>query len=104
MIQDSRINYLIQGIYSIRFVLSFSEAASELAQGPSIVSSFTLQDIVEGYIYYEQSDHGNKEPVADGFLFTVTDGNNTTPYYRLNITISVSTYPKIKDSCFLNER
>lgn len=83
--------------------MSFSEAASELEQGPSIVSSFTLQDIVEGYIYYEQSDHSNKEPVADGFLFTVTDGNNTTPYYRLNITISVSTYPKIKDSCFLNE-
>lgn len=84
--------------------MSFSEAASELAQGPSIVSSFTLQDIVEGYINYEQSDHSNKEPVADGFLFTVTDGNNTTPYYRLNITIRVSTYPKIKDSCFLNER
>lgn len=92
-----------EGIYSIRFVWSLSEATSELAQGPSIVTSFTLQDIVEGYIYYEQNDHSNKEPVADGFLFTVTDGNNTTPYYRLNITIGVSTYSKIEGFDFLNE-
>jgi hypothetical protein len=60
-----------------------------LEQGPSPVSSFTLQDIVDEYIYYEQKDHRNKEPVWDGFLFTVTDGNNTTPVHRLNITITV---------------
>ena len=60
-----------------------------MQQGPAIVRSFTVEDLVEGYIYYEQSDHRNKEPVADALLFTVTDGNNTTPYNRLNITITV---------------
>lgn len=81
--------YEVYRIVRSGFLITFVEVSSVVEQGPAIVTSFTLQDIVDVYIYYEQKDHRNKEPVWDGFLFTVTDGNNTTPVHRLNITITV---------------
>ncbi|XP_013419183.1 extracellular matrix protein FRAS1-like, partial [Lingula anatina] len=54
---------------------------------PSVVTTFPLQDLLDGGVYYVQTDHKNKEPVADGFLFHVTDGTNDSPSQRFNISI-----------------
>ncbi|ESO99609.1 hypothetical protein LOTGIDRAFT_173674 [Lottia gigantea] len=51
------------------------------------VTSFPVQDLLDRKMIYNQSDHLNKEPVWDGILFHVTDGENTSPPKRLNFTI-----------------
>ena len=52
-------------------------------------TSFFVQDLLDGYIHYSQSDHLNKEPVFDEFLFIVTDGVNKSPmqHFRINILV-----------------
>ncbi|XP_067131538.1 extracellular matrix organizing protein FRAS1-like isoform X3 [Centruroides vittatus] len=51
------------------------------------ISSFILQDLYDLYIQYIQNDHLNIEPVADSFLFHVTDGRQSSSISRVNITI-----------------
>ncbi|KAH3869870.1 hypothetical protein DPMN_033043, partial [Dreissena polymorpha] len=52
-----------------------------------LVTSFAAEDLRNGYIFYTQSDHAEKEPVSDGVVFYVDDGANRSPPYRLNISI-----------------
>ncbi|XP_048248290.1 extracellular matrix organizing protein FRAS1-like isoform X2 [Haliotis rufescens] len=54
-----------------------------------VVKSFTVQDLVDGHVYYSQKDHKNKEPVWDNFLFYVSDGVNVSPQQRFNISITL---------------
>ncbi|XP_041363241.1 extracellular matrix organizing protein FRAS1-like isoform X2 [Gigantopelta aegis] len=51
------------------------------------VTSFSLNDLFSGHIYYSQKDHLNKEPAWDNVLFHVSDGTNDSPPQRLNISI-----------------
>ncbi|KAL5018410.1 hypothetical protein ScPMuIL_004132 [Solemya velum] len=51
------------------------------------VSTFPLQDLLDGHVSYIQSNHRNKEPAWDGFLFHISDGTNVSPTHRFNITI-----------------
>ena len=55
-----------------------------------LVSSFPVQDLIDGYVIYIQSDHENKEPAQDHFQFHATDGRNKSPVRTLNISILVS--------------
>ncbi|XP_077999737.1 extracellular matrix organizing protein FRAS1-like [Glandiceps talaboti] len=50
---------------------------------------FTIQDVIDGVVYYVQDSHRNVETVGDGFLFHVSDGTNNSPTYRFNITIQL---------------
>lgn len=50
---------------------------------------FSMQDILDGSIYYYQSLHQYIEPRADFFRFRVSDGHKTSPIYRINVTITV---------------
>ena len=56
------------------------------------VTNFPLSDLINGYIYYNQADHMNKEPAKDVFFFSVTDGINVSPILSLNISIQVLFY------------
>nr|XP_039273813.1 extracellular matrix protein FRAS1-like [Styela clava] len=49
---------------------------------------FSMQDVLDGAIYYVQSLHRHSEPKKDFFKFTVSDGHNVSPNYRMNITIT----------------
>lgn len=69
--------------------IHFSGEGSEKLEN-RLVSSFPVQDLINGYIYYIQSDHKNKEPAMDHFLFHATDGRNKSPVMTLNISIMVS--------------
>ncbi|VDI42839.1 Hypothetical predicted protein [Mytilus galloprovincialis] len=51
------------------------------------VTQFFVQDLLDGFIHYSQSDHKNKEPVTDNFLFHVTDGVNKSPMQRFGVSI-----------------
>ncbi|XP_069123568.1 extracellular matrix organizing protein FRAS1-like [Argopecten irradians] len=53
------------------------------------VTSLPLQDILDGHIIYIQTDHTQKEPIQDSFLFIVTDGTNQSPLQRINISIQL---------------
>nr|XP_026692904.1 extracellular matrix protein FRAS1 isoform X2 [Ciona intestinalis] len=48
---------------------------------------FTMQDILDGGIYYKPSKQRYLRAVEDYFTFRVTDGENTSNKFRLNITI-----------------
>lgn len=50
---------------------------------------FTVKDLLEGHIYYVQSDHEKKEPAWDAFLFTVADGLNQSPLHRFNFSVTL---------------
>ncbi|CAG5116316.1 unnamed protein product, partial [Candidula unifasciata] len=50
---------------------------------------FPYADVVDGRIYYLQSDHKNKEPAQDTFLFSVNDGKNRSPVEMFNISIKL---------------
>lgn len=54
-----------------------------------LVSSFPVTDLQNEYILYDQSDHLNKEPVHDGFIFHVRDGRNRSPSRYFNISVQV---------------
>lgn len=67
----------------------YEESGSEIAYVRN-VSTFPLQDVLDGHVSYIQTDHRNKEPAWDGFLFHISDGTNISPTHRFNITILVS--------------
>ncbi|XP_033117888.1 extracellular matrix protein FRAS1-like [Anneissia japonica] len=72
------------------FVESIKPApGSEKSQSGIPISSFPLQDLLDNSIFYVQSIHKDLEPTIDGLLFYVTDGENQSPLYRLNITIEL---------------
>ena len=54
----------------------------------SQVQMFLLSDLYAGIVYYDQTDHKQKEPRSD-FWFHLTDGENISPVARFNITILV---------------
>ncbi len=52
------------------------------------LNSFTLKDLNEGkFIRYVQSEHENKEPSSDSFIFHASDGVNESPTYKFFINI-----------------
>uniref|UniRef100_A0A8C0P0S2 Extracellular matrix organizing protein FRAS1 n=1 Tax=Canis lupus familiaris TaxID=9615 RepID=A0A8C0P0S2_CANLF len=59
--------------------------------GPGTTSdleaSFSIQDVLENYIYYFQSVHESIEPTHDIFSFYVSDGNSRSEIHSINITI-----------------
>ncbi|XP_076458587.1 LOW QUALITY PROTEIN: extracellular matrix organizing protein FRAS1-like [Babylonia areolata] len=69
-----------------RLVNRKAAAGSERA-GEEEVREIGAEDVAEGYLTYVQSDHEGTEPIWDAFLFTVTDGTNSSPEYRFNFTI-----------------
>ena len=75
-------------IYFLFFIFLSVEGSEKLEN--RLVSSFPVQDLINGYVSYIQSDHKNKEPVQDHFQFHVTDGRNKSPVKTLNISIVVS--------------
>lgn len=64
-------------------------AGSERTGAGQPIAVFSVQDLIDGHIFYVQSDHTNLEPVEDGFLFHVTDGVNNSPPQIFNISIRV---------------
>jgi hypothetical protein len=49
-----------------------------------------VNNLIDGLtIRYVQSDHKNKEPNHDSFMFHVSDGINESPTYKLLIDIEV---------------
>ena len=62
---------------------------SEMSNAGIPITSFRVQDILDGVVYYVNNKHRNIEPVHDGFLFYITDGENASPEYRFNISIQV---------------
>ena len=70
------------------YVLLVVEGSEKLEN--RLVSSFPVQDLIDGYVIYIQSDHENKEPAQDHFQFHATDGRNKSPVRTLNISILVS--------------
>ena len=81
------------------------------------VNSFSLVELLSGLaIRYVQSDHKNKEPNSDVFIFHVTDGINQSPNYNFLLQIEVQNhfvFVKIifnpdsyfnKNSYFLNKK
>lgn len=50
---------------------------------------YTMQDVLDGGIYYIQSLHQKMEPDKDYFHFRVSDGHSKSSYYRINVTIMV---------------
>ncbi|XP_071953706.1 extracellular matrix organizing protein FRAS1-like [Antedon mediterranea] len=62
---------------------------SEKSQSGIPITSFPVQDLLDNSIFYVQSIHKGMEPTVDGFLFYVTDGENRSPLYRLNISIQL---------------
>nr|XP_036870773.1 extracellular matrix protein FRAS1 [Manis javanica] len=59
--------------------------------GPGTTSdleaSFSIQDVLENYIYYFQSVHESIEPTHDIFSFYVSDGNSHSEIHSVNINI-----------------
>ncbi|KAK2507746.1 hypothetical protein MC885_004163 [Smutsia gigantea] len=59
--------------------------------GPGTTSdleaSFSIQDVLENYIYYFQSVHESIEPTHDIFSFYVSDGNSRSEIHSVNINI-----------------
>lgn len=53
------------------------------------MASFSVEDLLKGYIMYDQSDHDGKELSADSFELVVEDGENRSPLSRLTIDIQV---------------
>ncbi|RNA35736.1 Extracellular matrix FRAS1 [Brachionus plicatilis] len=54
------------------------------------LSSFPLVDLIDGFsIRYVQSDHKNKEPTMDSFMFHVSDGINESPTHKIAINIKI---------------
>ncbi|CAK8671603.1 unnamed protein product [Clavelina lepadiformis] len=51
---------------------------------------FTVQDMIDGNIYYRYTDDSDSEIASDHFRFRVNDGFSSTSTYRLNITIELS--------------
>lgn len=70
------------------YVLFVDVGGSEKTLGVP-VTQFFVQDLLDGFIHYSQSDHKNKEPVTDNFLFHVTDGVNKSPMQRFGVSIVV---------------
>ncbi|XP_071508475.1 extracellular matrix organizing protein FRAS1-like [Diadema antillarum] len=62
---------------------------SEQSNAGIPISAFRVQDILDGVVYYVNNRHQNIEPVHDGFLFHVTDGENRSPQFRFNISIQL---------------
>lgn len=55
------------------------------------LNSFSLVNLIEGQaIRYVQSDHKNKEPTTDSFIFHASDGINESPTFKFIIDIQVS--------------
>ena len=75
---------------NIRDVFWSSADGLERGLRQSQVHMFLLTDLYAGIVYYEQNDHRNKEPRSDFFWFHLTDGENSSPVNRFNITIIVS--------------
>ena len=75
---------------NIRDVFWSSADGVERGLRQSQVHMFLLTDLYAGIVYYEQNDHRNKEPRSDFFWFHLTDGENSSPVNRFNITIIVS--------------
>lgn len=50
---------------------------------------FAVGDVVAGRVAYVQSQHRHQEPTQDSLLFHVTDGINSSPTMKINITIQV---------------
>lgn len=73
---------------SSNFLFFIDVGGSEKTVGVP-VSQFFVQDLLDGFIHYSQSDHKNKEPVTDNFLFHVTDGVNKSPMQRFGVSIVV---------------
>lgn len=73
-----------------KIVLTDIEGSEKINGVPT--TSFFVQDLLDGYIHYSQSDHLNKEPVFDEFLFIVTDGVNKSPMHHFRINILVRLY------------
>lgn len=71
------------------FVFSFVSAVGSELKLKKVVKSFPLQDLLDGHVYYVQSDHKNKEAIQDSFLFHATDGVNNSPPQTFNISIIV---------------
>ncbi|PIK53992.1 hypothetical protein BSL78_09129, partial [Apostichopus japonicus] len=65
-------------------------AGSERTGAGQPIAVFSVQDLIDGHIFYVQSDHTNLEPVEDGFLFHVTDGVNNSPPQIFNISIRLN--------------
>ncbi|XP_057358347.1 extracellular matrix organizing protein FRAS1 isoform X1 [Manis pentadactyla] len=59
--------------------------------GPGTTSdleaSFSIQDVLENYIYYFQSVHESIEPTHDIFSFYISDGNSHSEIHSVNINI-----------------
>lgn len=63
------------------------------------LSSFPLIDLIDGLtIRYVQSDHKNKEPNIDSFIFHVSDGINESPTSKFSIDIQVSSHKLVEHS------
>ena len=75
---------------NIRDVFWSSADGLERGLRQSQVHMFLLTDLYAGIVYYEQNDYRNKEPRSDFFWFHITDGENSSPVNRFNITIIVS--------------
>ena len=60
------------------------------------LSSFSVIDLIDGLsVRYVQSDHKNKEPNHDSFIFHVSDGINESPTNKLLIDIEVKQKQKL---------
>lgn len=70
------------------YMYTFTVAGSEVIED-RLVASFPVSDLHNNYILYIQSDHLNKEPARDSFLFHIEDGKNRSPSQRFNISIQV---------------
>ena len=73
----------------VQLLLLSSGMGSEMSNAGIPITSFRVQDILDGVVYYVNNKHRNIEPVHDGFLFYITDGENASPEYRFNISIQV---------------
>lgn len=69
-------------IFHIEFYAKDSESQKAALQ-------FPYTDVIDGYIYYLQSEHKSMEPSQDAFMFSVNDGKNRSPVEMFNISIQV---------------
>ena len=60
------------------------------------MNSFSLNELIDGQsIRYVQTDHKNKEPTIDSFMFHVSDGINESPALKFFINIEVGFIEKL---------
>ncbi|KAK3090989.1 hypothetical protein FSP39_016284, partial [Pinctada imbricata] len=63
---------------------------SEVRSSPQLLSNFSIQDILDGKIFYQQNKHQGVEPTMDNFRFYASDGTNNSPEERFEITIQLT--------------